>query len=188
MSHEVRDEAIKRVIGIEGGYVDDPADSGGKTNYGVTERTARRWGYMGPMTAFRTVDAYHLYIDMFWDEMGCDRLTAMGLTKTAGELFEIGVNTGTGRAVRFLQKALNGLNNGQTYYDDITVDGVWGGKTEEAVRGLMRRRKVEKADEVLETVLNCQQGDFYLDLVARREKDERFLWGWLNERVVQRRD
>lgn len=39
------DELIKR----EGGYVNNPADRGGATKYGITEAVARTNGYKGNM-------------------------------------------------------------------------------------------------------------------------------------------
>jgi len=33
------DDAFKIVLGFEGGYVNDPADKGGETNYGITAST-----------------------------------------------------------------------------------------------------------------------------------------------------
>src|SRR5689334_23212295 len=32
-------EAVERLLKLEGGYVDDPADSGGETNFGITKRS-----------------------------------------------------------------------------------------------------------------------------------------------------
>jgi lysozyme family protein len=33
------EDAFKIVLGFEGGYVNDPADKGGETNYGITAST-----------------------------------------------------------------------------------------------------------------------------------------------------
>lgn len=42
-------DLIADLIAIEGGYSNDPDDSGGETTWGVTERRARKFGYTGPM-------------------------------------------------------------------------------------------------------------------------------------------
>lgn len=34
-------EVISHVVSLEGGYSDDPLDSGGKTNHGITEKVSR---------------------------------------------------------------------------------------------------------------------------------------------------
>ena len=33
-------------------------------------------------------------------------------------------------------------------------------------------------------LLNCLQGAYYVDLAERREKDQRFMYGWLTHRVA----
>ena len=43
------DTEFQRVVLIEGGYSDNPLDSGGKTKYGITEAVARAYGYTGEM-------------------------------------------------------------------------------------------------------------------------------------------
>ncbi len=42
--------AFARLIAVEGGYVNDSADSGGRTNWGITEAVARAYGYNGEMS------------------------------------------------------------------------------------------------------------------------------------------
>ena len=49
------------VAPVEGGYADDPADLGGKTNLGITEAVARRHGYTGDMRDLTDSLAYHIY-------------------------------------------------------------------------------------------------------------------------------
>ena len=41
--------AIDAILRAEGGYVNDPQDKGGETNYGITVAVARANGYAGPM-------------------------------------------------------------------------------------------------------------------------------------------
>lgn len=38
---------IDGILSLEGGYVNNPADRGGATNWGITEATARAFGYKG---------------------------------------------------------------------------------------------------------------------------------------------
>ena len=46
------DSLIDEVIGREGGYSNRPADRGGATRWGVTEKVARSHGYRGDMRTF----------------------------------------------------------------------------------------------------------------------------------------
>ncbi len=52
MSNPNFEKAFEEIILHEGGYADDPADSGGKTMYGITEAVARNSGYRGEMKDF----------------------------------------------------------------------------------------------------------------------------------------
>ena len=45
----LKDQIIDEIIRKEGGYVNDPADSGGETNWGITVNRARQSGYNGDM-------------------------------------------------------------------------------------------------------------------------------------------
>ena len=42
-------QIFNRLIGHEGGYVNDTRDPGGETNWGITKRTAQANGYQGNM-------------------------------------------------------------------------------------------------------------------------------------------
>ena len=55
------DRMIEEVIGREGGYSDHPADTGGATRWGVTERVARAHGYRGDMRSYPRADAVAVY-------------------------------------------------------------------------------------------------------------------------------
>ena len=46
-------ELVEDLLTKEGGYINDPDDPGGETNFGITKRTAREAGYSGPMQRSR---------------------------------------------------------------------------------------------------------------------------------------
>lgn len=48
MNDDDLDRHIRAIIAREGGWVDDPDDSGGPTNYGITLETYREWLRSGP--------------------------------------------------------------------------------------------------------------------------------------------
>lgn len=92
MSHF--DRAFALLIGEEGGYVNDPADPGGETKYGISKR------------AYPAIDIKNLTLDQakaiykrdYWDRMGCD-------TRPWGPalvLFDCAVNQGVKRATQLL--------------------------------------------------------------------------------------
>lgn len=177
------EHALKHTLGIEGGYSDDKRDSGGKTRWGVTEATARAWGYTGPMDQLPKELAIQIYRTDYWDAIQLDRVAALS-PDLAREMFDTAVNCGLGRPVMFLQRLLNVLNRGATDYPDLTVDGVIGGNTLAALRAFLTRRGNMGA-KVLVTVMNAQQAVFYMELAERRPKDEAFTFGWFVNRVLE---
>lgn len=170
-----------KIVAVEGGYVNDPRDSGGETNFGITVDVARKFGYRAPMREMTRAQAVAIYRARYWQGPGFDGVAAIS-EKIAEELFDTGVNMGPARAVVFLQAALNALNNQGALYADIKEDGDYGPGTERALKAYMAKRGRD-GEVVLLRALDCQQGAFYLDLARRRPKDEAFAFGWLLHRV-----
>lgn len=178
------DNEFDRVVLIEGGYADDPMDSGGKTKYGVTEAVARAYGYLGEMRDLPLPIARAIYRERYWDYLRLDEVADLSPT-VAAEMFDTAVNCGQATAGKWLQTAINAFNQQGSLYADITVDGAVGKMTVAALKSYFRThaRFGKDAEVVLLRALNSQQGAFYLDLAASRQKDERFVFGWLRNRV-----
>lgn len=178
------DQEFERVVMIEGGYSDDPMDSGGKTKYGITEAVARAYGYLGEMRDLQLPVAKAIYRERYWDYLRLDEVADLS-PAVAAELFDTAVNTGPAMAGAYLQKALNVFNQQDTLYADIVVDGAIGKMTIAALKAYFRThaRFGKDAEIVLLRALNAQQGAFYIDLATSRPKDERFAFGWLRNRV-----
>ncbi len=176
---DLKKETIDEVMREEGGYVNDPSDSGGETNFGITAKVARASGYAGAMLDMPRQVAFDIYAARYWDALQADDICALS-QHVAAEVVDTGVNMGTGRAGKFLQRALTVLNSGGKLYPDLVVDGAIGPATIRALKAYLAKRDVE----TLLTALNCLQGAFYIELAERREKDERFVYGWLKNRVV----
>ena len=175
------DELVETLISVEGGYVNDPRDSGGETIWGITKAVARENGYSGPMRDMTRAQAKSIYRAKFWAKPGL-YLVAPLSPKVAEELLDTGVNTGTGTAGMMFQKALNVLNRNGADYADIAEDGAIGPGTAKAFATFLKRNGA-KAESRMLKALNCLQGAYYIDLARRREKDERFVNGWLDNRV-----
>ena len=93
----VFDQACDFVIGLEGGYVDDPHDPGGRTKFGISQRA-----YPQLDIAALTIEAARaIYHRDYWLKAGCDILP----DGIAVAVFDCAVNQGTGRAKRLLQRA-----------------------------------------------------------------------------------
>lgn len=95
---------LTKVLRYEGGYVNDPRDPGGATNYGITIATARANGYTGSMRAIPMDLVRSIYRKKYWDVVSGDALPA-GLDLC---VFDYAVNSGPARA----KKALAAIGSG----------------------------------------------------------------------------
>lgn len=98
------DAAFECLIGHEGGLVDHPADPGGLTKYGISQRSYPGEDIRG-MTLAR---AKEIYRRDFWGPSGCDAVPDWAKF----HLFDAGVNSGPPMAIRLLQRALGVLDDG----------------------------------------------------------------------------
>ena len=177
----LKEKIINEIIRIEGGFVDDSSDSGGATNFGITESVARSFGYTGSMRDMPRSVAYDIYAAKYWDSVHADGLSELS-ERITEEVVDTAVNMGPGRAGEFLQRSLNVLNNLGSLYPDIVVDNAIGKATASALKQFLFYRGKE-GEEMLAKMLNCLQGAFYVELAERREKDEKFIYGWFKNRV-----
>ncbi|TIS04249.1 MAG: N-acetylmuramidase, partial [Mesorhizobium sp.] len=120
-------EALARVLVHEGGYVNHPADPGGPTNKGVTQRIYDAYR-KGKGLATRSVkgitslEVFDIYDRQYWDAVKADQLPA-GVDYV---VFDGAVNSGPGQSIKWLQGALGPLYKG-------SIDGVMGVGTLAAV-------------------------------------------------------
>ena len=112
------EKALTHVLGVEGGYVDDKYDKGGKTRFGITEKVARAHGYTGDMRRLTREQAKEIYHTAYWHRSGAPNYDAA----VGFQVFDIAVNHGIGNAVRMLQRAVG-----------VADDGVVGPRTLSAI-------------------------------------------------------
>ncbi len=180
----LKSEIIDHVIAIAVGYVNDPDDSGGETNHGITSKVARAFGYNGLMENLPRHLAFQIYEQQNWAKLRLDEVCDLerqfaGVhNEIAAELFDTAVNMGTGRAGEFLQTSLNLL----TTEADLKVDGGIGPATLARLENYLGDRGLNGV-LVLVRMLNTCQGAFYMSLSERRSKDEKFIFGWFLNRV-----
>jgi len=116
------DACLTLLLAHEGGYVNHPQDPGGITNLGVTKRVWEEW--LGrpvsekEMRALTPTMVKPLYKRKYWDAVRADDLVA-GVDYC---VFDVAVNSGPGRAIKFLQSCVG-----------VTVDGGFGPATLAAV-------------------------------------------------------
>lgn len=103
-------DAIEHILKSEGGYVNDPTDMGGETNFGITKRFYPEEDIKN-LTVKR---AKEIYYEDYWLKSLCDKLPA----RVRLMHFDTAVNMGRGRANKFLQESIG-----------VTVDGIVGKNT-----------------------------------------------------------
>lgn len=120
------DEVFERTIGHEGGYVNNPKDPGGETNWGITIATARANGFTNSMKSMTRLQAKEIYRVAFWKRAKCDQF----LGAISYQVFDAAVNHGIGNAIRMLQRAVGVLDDGLvgpktlTAIQKLTLDDV----------------------------------------------------------------
>ena len=112
---------VAKVFKDEGGYTNDPADSGGKTNFGITQKETSL-----DVRHITKDQAKAIYKKNYWDALGCDSLPS-GVDYT---VFDYGVNSGVGRASKVYksfknlepQKAIIAINNErQNFLNNLAI-------------------------------------------------------------------
>ncbi|WP_418611461.1 glycoside hydrolase family 108 protein [Klebsiella pasteurii] len=175
-----KDEIFKAILEKEGGYVKNPNDKGGATNWGITQAVARAHGYTGDMRNLTRQQALDILEADYWYGSRFDQVSALS-AEIAAELCDTGVNMGPAVAVRFLQRVLNVMNNQGRLYPDVAIDGQIGPRTIAALNSYLASRG-STATRVMLKALNSLQGARYIELSEQRAANETFTFGWF-ERV-----
>ena len=123
-------KALPRILVYEGGKVDDPEDPGGRTNKGITQATFNAFlrshdAATRDVYGITDAEVSTIYKGEYWDRVRGDELP-VGVDLC---VFDAAVNSGVGRAIKWLQQSLGDHYSGQ-------VDGVLGNKTLQAIEDL----------------------------------------------------
>lgn len=169
---------ISAVFLMEGGYVNDPRDPGGETNYGITKQVAMANGYYGPMRELPKDFAWSIYYTDYIEAPGYAPMEQHS-PAVLEELVDTAVNTGTSRSSLWFQKALNSLNRGGKDYPPIAVDGKVGSSTIKAYASLEKVRGKVKACEMVIKLVDAQQANHYMSLMKMSD----FTPGWVQHRI-----
>jgi len=174
------DKAILITLKHEGGFVNDPVDPGGATNWGMSIRFLKGAGdsdgdgfddgdldHDGDIDVDdiknMTVDqARKLYRTHFWDKYNYDTISDFIV---AARCFDMTVNMGAKQTGKIVQRALNNLGS------SLKVDGAIGKNTFATINCTN--------SEMLMAEIRQEHAQFYLDLIAAKPKFEKYRKGWL---------
>jgi lysozyme family protein len=157
----------QEIVAREGGYVDDPDDPGGATNFGVTIHTMRRLGL--DLTRDGVIDALDvraltrdqavtLFIDHYYQRPGIARLPE----SLQASVFDMYVNAGA-NAVKILQRLLREMGQ------EIAVDGLIGPQTVAAAEAATKLAPDHIAD-----AYGIARRNYYLSLADARPASRKF--------------
>ncbi|WP_072379806.1 glycoside hydrolase family 108 protein [Novosphingobium sp. NDB2Meth1] len=189
--------AVRELLDIEGGHVNDPVDRGGETKYGVSLRFLAAEGAFdedgdgkadfdldfdgdidgADIRALTVGDAIYLYHRCFWLTLEADSFPA-----PVGEmLFDQAVNGGALAARKLLQRAINNclllMPASKISVGLLKVDGVIGEKTRKAMREVLLFNSL--AMPALVTAYRDAVRERYRAIVRRFPAQKRFERGWL---------
>jgi len=133
-------------------------DAGGLTFAGIDQRSHPEFNYAAPLPH----EVAQTYLHAYWQPLRCSELPP----PLAIVLFAQGVNQGVGAVARMVQLALN------DYGSHLTIDGDIGTNT------LQAALKVPDSDGLAMAFL-AKSRRRYLERVAERPDQEKFLHGWL---------
>ena len=145
---------ISNTLRNEGGYVSDPNDPGGETNFGISKRSHSNLDIKN----LDIDEVKEIYRKEYYEDTNINQLDNYELTR---KVFDVGVNIGPRRTIKFLQSTMNDLGYG------LEVDGILGPKTLDAVNS---------HDDQVEIIESFKDGvkEYYKSL-----KSKRFEKGWL---------
>lgn len=160
-------EIAEGIVAREGGYVNDPDDPGGATNFGVTIHTMRRLGLdldrdgtvtAADVRALTRGQAVDIFVEHYFDR---PRIAELPET-IRPSVFDMYVNAGS-NAVRILQQLLRDMRI------EVTVDGIIGPQTIAA-----SQRAYEAAPEHLADAYGIARRNYYYRLADRRPSSRKY--------------
>ena len=170
--------AMIEVRRSEGGYVNDPDDTGGETYCGVSRKFFPKWeGWFwvdskkkilgklktnykikGP-AMIKALDSF--YYKYFWKPLKCDKINNPII---AEHLFDCGINLGKKSAVRFFQETMN-----KHFGDCLTVDGLIGPFT---------IGQINKGNKYFANILVQERIKLYFSKCFYKPVKYKYLKGW----------
>lgn len=162
------DFAFEFTVGNEGGYSNHPADRGGPTKFGITQKTLSlhfgRSASVGEVKGLSIDVAKSIYEKNYWFPMSLDELAGDAIPAC---IFDIGVVMGIGVAPKLAQRACNACG-----HSSLIVDGHMGPKTISAINDLDEAPFIKVFSSLIEARFRA--------IVSAHPTQKVFLNGWVN--------
>ncbi|MEL6647700.1 MAG: holin-associated N-acetylmuramidase [Pseudomonadota bacterium] len=160
-------QIAKEIVAREGGYVNDPDDPGGATNFGVTIGTMRRLGLdldrdgdvdLHDVKTLSRGQAEAIFVRHYYDQPGISQLPE----PLQASVFDMYVNAGR-NAVKILQRLLRQMGQ------NITVDGAIGPQTAQAAQTAFHAAPSHLVD-----AYGIARRNYYFRLADQRPNSRKF--------------
>ncbi len=160
-------EIAEEIVAREGGFVNDPDDPGGATNFGVTIHTMRRLGLdldrdgdvdVADVRALSRDQAIETFVNHYFHKPRIGLLPEV----LHASVFDMYVNAGA-NAVRILQRMLSQMGQ------QVSLDGVIGPNTARAAAWAF-----EAAPEHLADAYGIARRNYYLRIADRRRASRKY--------------
>lgn len=159
----------------KGGYSDNPKDSGGETNHGVTLDIFNTYRELGKQRDKMPDDIKNLTKDeakiimreLFYDPLKLDQIRD---EQTARHLFDAAILSGSPQATKWVQREL-----AEKIGSQIKDDGVMGSYTRQILNALSPSELA-----AINAGMAARREEFFNELVRKRPKDEDFIRGWID--------
>lgn len=156
------EDIVTDILRREGGYVNDPADAGGPTMYGITQATLAEWRGKPVTTkdvaALTEKEARDIYMDRYLIKSG---LTLILSDPIRAAVVDMAVNHGVYQAVRSFQRVLG-----------VKEDGIIGPVTLGKMDDMSERSVLAH--------LAAERVRLYGRIISSKPDQARFAAGWLN--------
>lgn len=165
-------KAFQLVIANEGGYGNDPDDTGGETYKGIARKIFSKWDGWTKIDQLKRQSGFPANLDKdpelqqnvedfyrinFWDKMNGDLIASQ---RMAESIFDFGVNAGIGTSATLAQLVV-----------EINPDGVLGKET-------VAKLNVFDPEHFLAafTVAKIAR---YVNIVKKRPTSRKYFYGWI---------
>ena len=158
------DKIVEQIIKIEGGFVNDPKDPGGKTKYGISQKSFPHLN-IEKLTKEQAAAIYKKYYWApypFYEELKSPQI--------ALKLFAAGINMGQKYANICMQRAVRSFK----YLD---TDGIIGPKSLDAINSISHKELIP--------AFNSECAGRYRMLCVKNPSLKKFLNGWLNRAYMR---
>lgn len=162
MKKSIFSEALEQTIKWEGGFVNNPNDSGGKTNYGITQNVfdafrKERGQLPFSVEKITKLEVNAVYLQEYWLKGKCDKMEPL----VAIFHFDTCVNTGIKQANKLLQRSIG-----------VKDDGLIGIIT-------LQEMKLYDEEEIITKYIKLRK-EFYDKIIKKNNKLNIFRDGWMN--------